>query len=110
VLGEREDVDRFYVEFGRRLRDARGRARLSQEALGGRVGLNRTSISNVENGRQRLLLHQLPLLAGALAASMNDLLPPAEADADVLAAVPEDARGWVRQILGDQRDGGDRGE
>jgi transcriptional regulator with XRE-family HTH domain len=103
VLGKHEDVDRFYLEFGQRLRAARARAGLSQEVLGVQVGLNRTSISNIEKGRQRILLHHLPLLADHLGTTVDELLPTTPSSGDVLSAVPDDARGWVRRVLEDGR-------
>ncbi len=41
-------MDSFYEEFGQRIRRARLNLGLNQEALGHRVGLERSSISNVE--------------------------------------------------------------
>ena len=98
MSAEHEDVDRFYREFGQRLRNARTAAKISQENLGARVGLNRTSISNIEKGRQRLLVHQLPVLARVLDVSPEDLLP-ASPSAGPLAGVPADARDWAMQVL-----------
>jgi transcriptional regulator with XRE-family HTH domain len=103
VLGKQEDVDRFYVEFGQRLRAARMRAGMSQEAVGVQVGLNRTSISNVEKGRQRILLHHLPILADRLGTSIDELLPSTPSSDDVLSAVPDDARAWVLRVIEDGR-------
>lgn len=103
MLGEQEDVDRFYVEFGQRLRAARTRAGMSQEAVGVQVGLNRTSISNIEKGRQRILLHYLPILAERFSTSIDELLPSSPSPDDVLSAVPDDARAWVLRVIADGR-------
>jgi len=72
-----DDLGRWYAQFGDRLRQARGAAGMSQEQLGTEIGLNRTSISNIEKGRQRLLVHQLPVLARVLRKSVDELLPSA---------------------------------
>lgn len=40
-----------------------------------RVGLSRTSITNIESGRQRLLLDHLYELAGALGIEPGQLMP-----------------------------------
>lgn len=56
---------------------AREKTELTQERLAARVGLSRTSIVNVEAGRQRVPLHQLYRIAGALGMEPADLLPPA---------------------------------
>ncbi len=68
-------MDDFYPEFGRRVRLARRRAHLSQEALGRLTGMNRTSITNIEAGRQRIPLHLLVSFATALDVEPMELLP-----------------------------------
>lgn len=99
VAPDHDDADRFYREFGKHLHDARSATGLSQEALGTAVGLNRTSISNIEKGRQRLLMHQLPVLARILGVSVGDLLPDAP-DTDALrglSGADRDAVATIRQ-------------
>lgn len=70
-------VESFYKEFGRLLRDARGRAdpRITQKQLADRVGLSRTSITNIELGKQHIPLHVLFALAGAVGLKPSELLP-----------------------------------
>ena len=80
---DHDAVDRFYREFGSRMRDARAAAGMSQEALGAAISLNRTSIINIEKGRQRILMHQLPVLARVLHTTVEVLLPDAP-EVDVL--------------------------
>lgn len=69
--------EQFYREFGRTLREHRQRTggELSQEQLAKRVGLSRTSITNIEKGRQQIPLHMLYLLADALGVDPISLLP-----------------------------------
>lgn len=69
------DVNLIYKEFGRRLRHARKTAKLTQEMLAEQVGLNRTSITNIENGRQRIPLHLLFSLATIVGVHPTSLLP-----------------------------------
>ena len=68
----------IYKEFGRRLRQARKAAELTQEALAEWVGLSRTSITNIEQGRQHIPLHMLFRLASAVGTHAADLLPERE--------------------------------
>jgi transcriptional regulator with XRE-family HTH domain len=72
--------DVFYTEFGRRIRAARERAGLTQDALAARVSLSRTSVTNIERGRQKVLLHTFCDLAAALGvapeAFLCDAVPP----------------------------------
>lgn len=65
----------FYTRFGQTLRKVRKAAGLSQEDLGKAVGLNRTSVSNIEKGRQKILLHTFSEVAQVLKAELRDLLP-----------------------------------
>lgn len=64
----------FHEELGRRIRAARG-GKLTQAALGASVGLSRTAITNIECGRQRLLVDQLVEIAGVIGVPAADLLP-----------------------------------
>jgi transcriptional regulator with XRE-family HTH domain len=71
-------VSRFYAEFGRRLREARDEAGLSQRELAERLGLTRGSVANVEAGRQGLALHVFNRACEVLTVSPERLLPPPE--------------------------------
>lgn len=62
--------------FGLRLRELRLNAGLSQEALGGLAGLDRTYISSCERGRRNATLEALHKLGAALNVSPSALLEP----------------------------------
>jgi transcriptional regulator with XRE-family HTH domain len=66
--------DTFNEELGRRIRAARA-GKLTQAALGTRVNLSRTAITNIECGRQRLLVDQLVDIATVLGVPTTELLP-----------------------------------
>ena len=68
-------ADEFYKRFGRRLSKFRKEAGLSQLELAGHIGLSRTSITNIERGRQHVQIHTLYSLAHALGVDSADLLP-----------------------------------
>lgn len=59
-------IERCYKRFGQNLRNVRIACDLTQEALAKRVGLTRTSIVNIEAGRQRILLDDVQRFAAAL--------------------------------------------
>lgn len=65
----------FYSIFGAMLADARRKRRVSQEALAEELDLTRTSITNIEKGRQPIQLHSLYLVAQSLSVEVKDLLP-----------------------------------
>ena len=68
------DEEQLYKGLGQRLlRHRRGAGRI-QEQVAKELGLQRTSITNIEQGRQRILVHQLFLLAAAVGVSPTQLL------------------------------------
>ncbi len=68
-------MKRFYIEFGRIVQERRRKAGLTQEALAKRVKMSRTSVTNIEKGRQQLPLHMLNAFADALGVEPPALLP-----------------------------------
>jgi transcriptional regulator with XRE-family HTH domain len=62
-------------EFGSQLRQQRRKAKLSQDALAEASGISRTSVVNIESGRQGVSLVTLYRLADALACEPSALLP-----------------------------------
>lgn len=66
---------RVYRMFGDRVRELREERSVTQEELARRVQLSRSSITNIEKGRQRVLLHQLVNIATALDAKPSELMP-----------------------------------
>jgi transcriptional regulator with XRE-family HTH domain len=70
--------DRLYRLFGNRVRALREEKNVTQDELGRRVDLSRTSITNIEKGRQRVLLHQMVDIARALDAEPTELIPVSE--------------------------------
>jgi transcriptional regulator with XRE-family HTH domain len=75
VMDSNEWESEFYNEFGLRVRNARGRAGMTQADLASRLHLTRSSVANLESGRQRIQIHLLVLLAEALDVSMEEVLP-----------------------------------
>ena len=77
-------MEPFYREFGDRLRAARKAKGVSQVDVSKDVGLSRTSVANIERGRQRLSLHLLMEFARVLDVEPSDLLPPPHPEPDVI--------------------------
>ena len=67
----------FYQRFGQNLRQARRAAGLSQADLAVAIKLTRTSISNIEKGRQKVSLHTFGEMLHALSVQPSELLPDA---------------------------------
>ena len=107
-------VDRLYTEFGRLVREMRKDAGLTQSALAKRVGVARTSITNIELGQQHIPLHVLYPIASALGATPEKLLPKSEFAATTTAIGKLDpqlmielnkqdlaasTKRWIRQVI-----------
>jgi transcriptional regulator with XRE-family HTH domain len=72
-----EAIDRFYRDVGNLVQAARDQAGLSQTELADRIGFTRSSVANLEAGRQRIRLHILALIADALRVNTDELVPKA---------------------------------
>lgn len=100
------DHQSFYQEVGRRIRDARKRRKppLTQEGLAELVSLTRTSITNVEKGRQKFLLHTLADIAAALQVDPASLLPPSDGESarrldEALKNRPRAEKEWIKTAV-----------
>jgi transcriptional regulator with XRE-family HTH domain len=94
----------FYRVLGQRLRNERREARLTQIKLANNVGLSRSSIANIESGRQPVYVHALVSIAGQLGVSLNDLVPSKQVPDDQrieceLKKLGAQQRNWVVRIL-----------
>lgn len=104
-------MDALYSRFGSRLRTARKDAGLTQQDLAERVGLTRTSITNIESGAQHISLHQLYLLAAAVGLPPAEMLPDHSGAIEdlipehALRALQEDAEGldFAARVLRNSR-------
>lgn len=67
-------VEPIYQAIGGKVAMIRAALGLTQEELAKRTHLTRTSITNIEAGRQRLLLHDIGTLAAALGTSPKNLM------------------------------------
>jgi transcriptional regulator with XRE-family HTH domain len=67
----------FYSAFGRMLSEIRRKKRISQGMLADELGLSRTSITNIEKGRQPVQLYSLYVIARLLGTDVKELLPSA---------------------------------
>lgn len=70
-----EQLDFLYEQVGNNIRLARENKGISQEQLAKSVALSRTSIVNIEKGRQRISLHHLMEIAYKTDSEINKLLP-----------------------------------
>ena len=68
----------LYRRLGQTVAKRRRELRLTQSDIAEKLGLSRASLANLENGRQRIMVHQLFALVNALKfKSILDLVPEA---------------------------------
>jgi transcriptional regulator with XRE-family HTH domain len=98
------DEKSFYVGVGQNVKDAREKRGFTQEELASQISLSRTSITNIEKGRQKFMLHTLAEIAIALSVPADSLLP--EIDVNLKSSLDErlktlspDKRRWVKNTL-----------
>lgn len=72
------DFDEIYRGVGRKIRQTRENEHLSQDSLAKRLGISRTSMVNIEAGRQRAPLHLLWQIAELLETKLILLIPSPE--------------------------------
>ena len=94
----------LYRVVGNRIRQARLDLGLTQEALAEAVSLTRTSITNIEKGRQNLLVHKLISFADALQVAPADLLPQSGDGLggtmeQIVSNQPDDTQQFLRDAL-----------
>jgi len=72
------EIDAFYARLGSRIRELRDALGMTQQDLADQLNLARTSVTNIERGRQRILADQLQAVASALQTNCDDLLQPSK--------------------------------
>lgn len=70
----RKPFESVYRLFGARVEHIRETLGLTQLDLSKKVGLERTSIANIEAGRQRILLHDIEVFSKAFGITPKQLL------------------------------------
>lgn len=70
-------VEPIYQEIGLLLMVHRHEQGLTQEQVADLLGLSRTSIVNIESGRQRIMLHTIIAIAALLDLSPGELIDKA---------------------------------
>jgi transcriptional regulator with XRE-family HTH domain len=69
------EKNEFYMLLGANLRAKREALGLRQAEVAESVGISRTSLTNIECGRQRILVDQLAEICARLAVTPSELIP-----------------------------------
>jgi DNA-binding XRE family transcriptional regulator len=67
--------EELYSIIGFRIKEARKKTGVSQDELSNTIGINRTSLSNIENGRHQPSLYLLYRICAELKIDVQDILP-----------------------------------
>lgn len=97
--------DEFNRALGQRIKNAREAARIRQDQLARAVDLSRTSITNIERGRQGVQAYLLTRIAEVLSCAAADLLPTPTAESSSplpakLQKLDPSKREWAERVLG----------
>lgn len=68
-----DEKDAVLKRFGKRVRELREKAGMSQETFAARCGLDRTYIGGIERGERNLSLRNIELIACTLGLSISEL-------------------------------------
>ena len=79
----------LHLSIGRKIKFFRTQKGLNQEDLSKRVGLTRSSIAQIEVGKQALSIYVLYRIGEALSIAINEILPVEEFDSYSLARTTE---------------------
>lgn len=105
LMPTRLDQRSLYTAIGERIRKHRIAYGLTQVQLAELLSLSRTSVTNIEKGRQKLLVHTLAEIASILEVDVSDLLPqmvptePRAIDAALPASLSETDRRFVTGLV-----------
>lgn len=98
--------DPFYLQLGKRIKDARMARGFTQETLARALKLTRTSITNIEAGKQPVFAHQLAALSRHLEVPVETLLTepvspdPPRLDEQLRDLPLDDAkREWIKRVV-----------
>lgn len=99
-----EEAAKLYTLVGKSIRSARTQKGISQDKLAKAVRLTRTSITNIEKGRQRILLDTLWQISSILEVTVMDLLPkPQETRIPLEDRLPnnvsQEERVWIKEVV-----------
>lgn len=93
MLWSEQTLEQIYRTIGERIRARRSELGFSQTQLGQKVSLTRSSIANIEAGRQRPMLHTVMQIADELNLQLQDLLPTVERQGSPLTLAEGDLEG-----------------
>jgi len=74
LVNSSKQLDRFYGDFGKRIRKLRQQQNLSQFELAEKAQISRSYLTQIEAGQRRISLHVAKNLATSMQLSLDQLL------------------------------------
>jgi predicted transcriptional regulator len=74
ILASKLSDERFLVAIGHNIKACRTKRKLTQEALAGKVGIDRSYLAGVELGKRNITMLSLKQIAEALGVSAGSLI------------------------------------
>ncbi|QMV42665.1 helix-turn-helix domain-containing protein [Cohnella cholangitidis] len=102
----------IYTEIGRKIREERDKKGWTQQELSDMVELTRSSIANIELGRQKIQVHVLYTFAKLFGINPTDLMPQTnqiyqdEVITDEKESLDKESRDFLERILKKSSHGG----
>lgn len=105
-----EKQEALYATIGKLIRVHRQQLGLTQEQVANLLSMSRASVANIENGRQKLLVHTLFDFATALQVDATELLPQMSVEEIVknLDKLDEIARNFVTTTIESGQEGAEQ--
>lgn len=91
--------DRYYAQIGALIKKRREALTLTQADVATSAGLSRTSLTNIESGRQRLMVDQLQKICTSLDMPITTLLNKVELDSKAVAPAVVETPPVVEEFL-----------
>lgn len=86
-MSETDCRDDFYLILGKQIRAVRKAFGMAQADVASAVGISRSSLANIEAGRQGVYAHQLVRMAAVLNVRVGDLVEETSASAAMVKAI-----------------------
>lgn len=101
MIQQTEKLNFIYPEIGKKIKKFRENRKWTQAQLAEAVGLNRISVTNIENGRNKIFVHTLLSFCYALNINPIDLLPSKtnnQIDLEVHGLKNKEKK-WINEIV-----------
>ena len=101
-------MDEINTAFGELLASLRKEAGFTQQELANMVGMSRSTIANIEGGKQSVVLPSIYSLAAALGRRPEELIPLISLESKIMSAIPDETNRELLMLLARDEDNEDK--